>query len=51
MVGADGGLVVYDSSKHSTCDNVEKGLKELEDHADPNIVIMLVGNTSDLGTL
>ena len=29
-------------------DNVERWLKELRDHADANIVIMLVGNKSDL---
>lgn len=31
-----------------TFENVERWLKELRDHADPNIVIMLVGNKSDL---
>ena len=30
------------------CANVERWLKELRDHADANIVIMLVGNKSDL---
>ena len=29
-------------------DNVERWLKELRDHADANIVVMLVGNKSDL---
>ena len=29
-------------------ENVERWLKELRDHADNNIVIMLVGNKSDL---
>jgi Ras-related protein Rab-11A len=29
-------------------ENVERWLKELRDHADSNIVIMLVGNKSDL---
>lgn len=28
--------------------NIEKWLKELRDHADDNIVIMLIGNKSDL---
>ncbi|KAH7825119.1 Rab11a [Monocercomonoides exilis] len=46
--GAVGALLVYDISKHSTYENVERWLKELRDHADPNIVIMLVGNKSDL---
>mmetsp|Transcript_3068 Transcript_3068/g.14471 ORF Transcript_3068/g.14471 Transcript_3068/m.14471 type:complete len:122 (+) Transcript_3068:533-898(+) len=31
-----------------TFENVEKWLKELRDHADRNIVIMLVGNKCDL---
>eukprot|EP00698_Gefionella_okellyi_P018166 TRINITY_DN5419_c0_g1_i1.p1 TRINITY_DN5419_c0_g1~~TRINITY_DN5419_c0_g1_i1.p1 ORF type:complete len:217 (-),score=47.64 TRINITY_DN5419_c0_g1_i1:185-835(-) len=46
--GAVGALLVYDISKHLTYENVEKWLKELRDHADSNIVIMLVGNKSDL---
>ncbi|GFH11542.1 Ras-related protein YPTC6, partial [Haematococcus lacustris] len=32
----------------ATFENVERWLKELRDHADSNIVIMLVGNKSDL---
>lgn len=43
-----GALLVYDISKHVTFENVERWLKELRDHAEPNIVIMLVGNKSDL---
>lgn len=39
---------MYDISKHQTYDNVTRWLKELRDHADANIVIMLVGNKSDL---
>lgn len=31
-----------------TYENVERWLRELRDHADQNIVIMLVGNKSDL---
>ncbi|CAF0782704.1 unnamed protein product [Didymodactylos carnosus] len=46
--GAVGALLVYDISKHCTYENVERWLKELRDHADANIVIMLVGNKSDL---
>jgi GTPase SAR1 family protein len=41
-------LLVYDIAKHATYDNVTRWLKELRDHADQNIVIMLVGNKSDL---
>jgi small GTP-binding protein len=46
--GAVGALLVYDIAKHLTYENVERWLKELRDHADQNIVIMLVGNKSDL---
>eukprot|EP00012_Vannella_robusta_P009819 CAMPEP_0206191448 /NCGR_PEP_ID=MMETSP0166-20121206/5373_1 /ASSEMBLY_ACC=CAM_ASM_000260 /TAXON_ID=95228 /ORGANISM="Vannella robusta, Strain DIVA3 518/3/11/1/6" /LENGTH=216 /DNA_ID=CAMNT_0053607763 /DNA_START=44 /DNA_END=694 /DNA_ORIENTATION=+ len=46
--GAVGALLVYDISKQVTFENVERWLNELRDHADSNIVIMLVGNKSDL---
>ncbi|XP_064846286.1 ras-related protein Rab-11A isoform X1 [Oncorhynchus masou masou] len=46
--GAVGALLVYDIAKHLTFESVERWLKELRDHADSNIVIMLVGNKSDL---
>ncbi|ROT68514.1 zinc transporter ZIP1, partial [Penaeus vannamei] len=46
--GAVGALLVYDIAKLLTYTNVERWLKELRDHADQNIVIMLVGNKSDL---
>lgn len=46
--GAVGALLVYDISKHATYVNVTRWLKELRDYADPNIVIMLVGNKSEL---
>ncbi|KAJ2789236.1 Rab GTPase ypt31, partial [Coemansia linderi] len=46
--GAVGALLVYDIAKHPTYENVTRWLKELRDHADSNIIIMLVGNKSDL---
>lgn len=46
--GAVGALLVYDISKHQSYVNVARWLKELRDQADSNIVIMLVGNKSDL---
>ncbi|PHJ22495.1 ras-related protein rab11 [Cystoisospora suis] len=57
--GAVGALLVYDITKRQSFENVgtvlsrdgspvERWLKELRDHADPNIVILLVGNKSDL---
>ncbi|KAG0997401.1 hypothetical protein G6F28_002929 [Rhizopus arrhizus] len=46
--GAVGALLVYDIAKYQTYENVMRWLKELRDHADSNIVVMLVGNKSDL---
>ncbi|KAK4342305.1 hypothetical protein RND71_038121 [Anisodus tanguticus] len=46
--GAVGALLVYDVTRHVTFENVERWLKELRDHTDSNIVIMLVGNKADL---
>ncbi|XP_040564673.1 ras-related protein Rab-11B [Lepeophtheirus salmonis] len=46
--GAVGALLVYDIAKHLTYENVDRWLRELRDHADSNIVIMLVGNKCDL---
>jgi len=46
--GAVGALLVYDISKYSTFKNVERWFTELRENADRNIVIMLVGNKSDL---
>ncbi|XP_052521370.1 ras-related protein Rab-25 isoform X2 [Tympanuchus pallidicinctus] len=46
--GAVGALVVFDITKHQTYDVVERWLKELYDHAEASIVVMLVGNKSDL---
>ncbi|KAI3912971.1 hypothetical protein MKW92_050294 [Papaver armeniacum] len=39
--GAVGALLVYDVTRHVTFENVERWLKELRDHTDANIVIML----------
>ncbi|KAI3900595.1 hypothetical protein MKW92_014870 [Papaver armeniacum] len=46
--GAVGALLVYDTTKRQTFDNVQRWLRELRDHADSNIVILLAGNKSDL---
>lgn len=46
--GAVGALLVYDIAKQQSFENVTRWLRELRDHADSNIVIMLVGNKSDL---
>ncbi|CDP00152.1 unnamed protein product [Coffea canephora] len=49
--GAVGALLVYDITKRQTFENVNRWLRELRDHADSNIVIMLAGNKSDLNYL
>lgn len=46
--GAVGAFIVYDITKRQTFDNVQRWLRELRDHADSNIVLMMVGNKSDL---
>lgn len=46
--GAVGALLVYDITKHLTYESVERWLKELHEHAVPNVVVMLVGNKIDL---
>lgn len=49
--GAVGALLVYDISKHLTYESAERWLKELYEHGDTHIVVMLVGNKKDLETL
>ncbi|KAI3361296.1 hypothetical protein L3Q82_013485 [Scortum barcoo] len=46
--GAVGALLVYDITKHLTYESVERWLKELYEHANNQIVVMLVGNKTDL---
>jgi len=46
--GAVGALIVFDITKQSSFRNVDKWLQELKEHADANVVIMLIGNKSDL---
>ncbi|KAK4801509.1 hypothetical protein SAY86_021996 [Trapa natans] len=46
--GALGALLVYDVTKPASFENIKRWLKELRDHADPSIVIMLIGNKTDL---
>eukprot|EP00993_Chasmostoma_nieuportense_P003198 NODE_3933_length_871_cov_45.868280_g3778_i0.p1 GENE.NODE_3933_length_871_cov_45.868280_g3778_i0~~NODE_3933_length_871_cov_45.868280_g3778_i0.p1 ORF type:complete len:214 (-),score=75.34 NODE_3933_length_871_cov_45.868280_g3778_i0:166-807(-) len=49
--GALGALLVYDITKKQTFDSVQRWLKELRDHSEANIVVMLVGNKTDLNHL
>ncbi|KAL8140428.1 hypothetical protein V2J09_006449 [Rumex salicifolius] len=46
--GAVGALLVYDVTRNVTFENVERWLKELRDHTDSSIVVMLVANKADL---
>ncbi|KAL6061229.1 Ras-related protein Rab-11A [Balamuthia mandrillaris] len=46
--GAVGALLVYDISKATTFKNLDRWLEELKENAVPDIVVMLVGNKSDL---
>ncbi|CAN1278261.1 Ras-related protein RABA4d [Linum perenne] len=49
--GAVGAMLVYDMTKRQSFDHMQRWLEELRGHADKNIVIMLIGNKSDLGSL
>ncbi|THU53838.1 hypothetical protein C4D60_Mb10t18630 [Musa balbisiana] len=46
--GALGAILVYDVTKPTTFENASRWLRELRDHADSNIVVMLIGNKTDL---
>ncbi|KAJ4907906.1 Ras-related protein RABA2c [Raphanus sativus] len=48
---AVGAFLVYDITKRQTFDNALRWLRELRDHADSNIVIMMAGNKSYLNHL
>lgn len=41
-------MLIYDIAKQNTFENIDRWLKELRDHADDHIVVMLVGNKTDL---
>ncbi|VFR02367.1 unnamed protein product [Cuscuta campestris] len=46
--GALGAMLVYDITKRQTFEHVVRWLEELRDHADKNLVVILVGNKTDL---
>ncbi|MED6143440.1 Golgi membrane exchange factor (Ric1p-Rgp1p) subunit [Stylosanthes scabra] len=48
--GATGALLAYDITNRQTFDHIEKWLEELRMHTDKNIIVMLVGNKSDLSS-
>ena len=45
---AYGGLLVYDVTKKETFDNAARWLKELKEHAEKEVCIILIGNKVDL---
>ncbi|XP_060209164.1 ras-related protein RABA4d-like isoform X1 [Lycium barbarum] len=49
--GAVGAMLVYDLTKRQSFDHMARWLEELRGHAGKNIVIMLIGNKCDLGSL
>ncbi|XWS56224.1 hypothetical protein CRYUN_Cryun09bG0067800 [Craigia yunnanensis] len=49
--GAVGAMLVYDMTKRQSFDHMAMWLEELRGHADKNIVVMLIGNKCDLGSL
>ncbi|KAL4304818.1 hypothetical protein AHAS_Ahas16G0016300 [Arachis hypogaea] len=49
--GALGAMIVYDMAKRQSFEHMAKWLQELRDHADKNIVVMLIGNKCDLAGL
>ena len=46
--GALGAMLVYDVTKPASFENVPRWLRELKDHANRDIVLMMVGNKVDL---
>ncbi|CAO3651334.1 unnamed protein product [Cunninghamella blakesleeana] len=46
--GAAGALLVYDITRRETFEHLSTWLQDVRDHANPNTVIMVIGNKSDL---
>lgn len=46
--GASGALLIYDITRASSFENLEKWVKELKNFAAEDIVCLLIGNKSDL---
>jgi len=46
--GALGAILVFDVTRKSTFDNIARWVRELRDHANKDIVLILVGNKADL---
>ncbi|KAK2949731.1 putative GTP-binding protein ypt3 [Blattamonas nauphoetae] len=46
--GAVGALLVYDISNRDSFENCDRWLRELKEHADPSVQILMAGNKCDL---
>ncbi|KAI9018720.1 ras family-domain-containing protein [Phycomyces nitens] len=46
--GAAGALLVYDITRRDTFENLSTWLEDVRQHANPNTVIIVIGNKSDL---
>ena len=46
--GAKGGLLIFDLTRRSTFDSIDKWIPDLKTKGDENMVIILIGNKSDL---
>ena len=46
--GANGALIVYDITRATTLESLEKWIKELKTYGSENIVCLMIGNKSDL---
>jgi len=46
--GAAGALLVYDITRRDTFQHLSRWLEEAKQHAQPNMVILLIGNKNDL---
>ena len=46
--GAKGGLLIFDLTRRSTFDSIDKWIPDLKTKGDENMVIVLIGNKNDL---
>jgi Ras-related protein Rab-2A len=46
--GAAGALLVYDITRRETFNHLSRWLEEARQHGNPDMVIMLIGNKSDM---
>lgn len=46
--GSVGAMIVYAVNNRNSFEKIEKWLEEVKKHADPNAIVMVIGNKSDL---